>query len=691
MSFTFFRRTGERRTKRALVLVTTLLLGASLLPAPAGATPPEGEDSVHAAEPYLVGRGIADATGEIAEVGLMGYGRIDQQAAGLHNRQRSRAFVVADRDTSERVLLVVVDAPMIFNSVRQEVLRRLAERYGDTYTERNVMLTATHSHATPGGHAHHLLYNITTLGFHRKTFEAVTSGIVESVEKAHSDLAPASLTLTHDELADASANRSRAAFDRNPARDKAHFPDAVDPQTSLLRIERDGRPVGAINWFPVHATSMSGDNRLVSSDNKGYAAYRWERQDAGVDYRGDPAPAFVSAFAQTNAGDLTPNLDLTPPSTPEDFQRTTANGEKQYRAAKRQLTADGTAIAGGVDSRLVHLNLSEVEVRPEFTGDGRTHRTCKPAVGAAMAAGSLEDGPGFPGFDEGENPLWDKVSHSVLYRASPKLKECQAPKGVFAPVGAMNKVHPWVQEIVPVQLMRVGELHLIGVPGEVTITAGLRLRRTVAEAVGADLQNVLVAGYANSYFHYLTTPEEYDAQHYEGGSTLFGRWQLPALQQTAHELATALRDGRDVPPGDEPEDLPGNQFRLQPGVVLDTPPLGKRFGDVLSQPAEAYSAGEQVSATFAGTHPSNDLHRGGTYLEIQRWDGRAWQPVADDGDWSTALHWTRRGVSASRVTITWQPPADAAGTHRIRYRGDARNALGRVAPITGVTREFTIR
>ncbi|MBB3052221.1 neutral ceramidase [Prauserella isguenensis] len=683
-------------TKRALVLAVALLLGASLLTAPAGATPSDGEDSVDegsvdAAEPYLVGRGIADATGEIAEVGLMGYGRLDQQAAGLHNRQRSRAFVIADRGTGERVLLVVVDAPMIFNSVRQEVLRRLAERYGDTYTERNVMLTATHTHAAPGGHSHHLLYNITTLGFHRKTFEAVTSGIVESVDRAHADLAPASLTLTHDELTGASANRSREAFDRNPARDRQHFPDAVDPQTSLLRIERGGRPVGAINWFPVHATSMSGDNRLVSSDNKGYAAYRWERDDAGVDYRADRAPAFVSAFAQTNAGDLTPNVDLTPPGTPEDFQRTTANGEQQYRAAKRQLDADGTGLAGGVDSRLVHVDLSDVEVRPEFTGDGRTHRTCKPAVGAAMAAGSLEDGPGFPGFDEGENPLWDSVSHSVLYRASAKLEQCQAPKGVFAPVGAMNKVYPWVQEIVPVQVVGVGELYLVGIPGEVTITAGLRLRRTVAEAVGAELRNVLVAGYANSYFHYLTTPEEYDAQHYEGGSTLFGRWQLPALQQTVHGLATAMHDGRDVPPGKRPRDLSGKQVRLQPGVVLDTPAIGRRFGDVLAQPAEAYSAGERVSAAFVGAHPSNDLHRGGTYLEVQRWDGRAWRTVADDGDWSTKLHWKRRGLSASRVTITWQPPRQAAGTYRIRYRGDARNALGRITPITGVTRNFTIR
>ena len=72
-------------------------------------------------------------------------------------------------------------------------------------------------------------------------------------------------------------------------------------------------------------------------------------------------------------------------------------------------------------------------------------------------------------------------------------------------------------------LVRLGRLYLIGIPGEVTIVAGLRLRRAVAEVVGAELDDVLVAGYVNSYIHYVTTPEEYDGQRYEAGSTMFGR------------------------------------------------------------------------------------------------------------------------------------------------------------------------
>ncbi|MFM9368579.1 neutral/alkaline ceramidase [Streptomyces sp. Da 82-17] len=641
---------------------------------------------------YLVGRGLADATGEIAEVGMMGYGRTDQQAAGLHTRLRSRAFVVAEPAGGRRVLLIVADSPMIFESVHQAVLRRLAERYGELYTVRNTLITATHTHAGPGGYSHHFLYNATTFGFHAKTFEAVADGLFESAVRAHEDLAPARLTLSRAELTGASVNRSRTAFDRNPAADRAHFPDAVDPLSTLLRIERDGHTVGAVNWFATHGTSMSGDNRLISADNKGYAAYHWERLVEEVDYLADGAPEFVAAFAQTNAGDMSPNLDLQPPTTPEDFESTRRSGLRQYEAAAGQLTASGTEVRGAVDARLVYVDLSDVTVRPEFTGDGRTHRTSTPCVGAAMAAGSLEDGPAFPGFTEGENPFWDAVSDSLIYQVSPELADAQAPKDVFVPVGLMNKVYPWVQEKVPVQLVRIGQLYLIGVPGEVTITAGLRLRRTVARIVDARLEDVLVVGYTNSYFHYVTTPEEYDAQQYEGGSTLFGRWQLPALQQVVADLAGALRDGTDLPLGPQAPDLSGRQLSLQPGVVLDAPPIGKRFGQVVVQPRETHRAGDRVETVFVGAHPGNDLHRGGTYLEVQREQDGAWVTVADDGDWSTRLHWKRDGVAASEVTITWDvPEGTPAGTYRVRYHGDAKQFVGGVREFTGTSREFTVR
>ncbi|WP_086825400.1 neutral/alkaline ceramidase [Allokutzneria sp. NRRL B-24872] len=674
---------GER-VRGVLGVALAAVVGAATLVQlgePAQATSADGA--------YLVGRGIADVTGEAAERGMMGYAKLDQRTSGIHQRQRSRAFVIADPASGKRVAMVTADLGMIFGSVRQAVLRKLAAKHGTLYSADNVLLTATHTHAGPGGQSHYSLYNITTFGYHGKTFDAAVDGIVESINRAHDDLAPGSLSLANGELKNASANRSRRAFDKNPAQDKAAFPDGIDPMTSLLRMDRGGRTVGAINWFATHNTSMTGNNTLISGDNKGYAAYNWEREVAGADYLAGQ-PGLVTAFAQTNAGDMSPNLNLKPGSGPteDEFANTQILGKRQADAARALAASPGRSLSGGVDARLSHVDMSGTAVRPEFTGDGATHTTCQAAMGASFAAGSTEDGPGPDIFKEGvgNNPLIELVT-KARYVASPALRACQAPKDILLDTGALNLT----PKILPIQLVRVGQLYLIGLPQEATIVSGLRLRRTVAEQVGAPLQNVLVAGYANDYAGYLTTPEEYDQQDYEAGHTMFGRWSLPAYQQEFARIAADMKAGRPSAAGPTPPDMSGSVWTVQPGVVLDAPPIGGNFGDVVTAPKPSYVKGQQVVVEFAGAHPNNDVHRNGTFIEVQRQEGATWKRVADDGDWSTKFRWARWGVAASRVTVSWDVPSTAQpGSYRIVYRGDAKNLLGAVSPISGTSPAFTV-
>jgi neutral ceramidase len=382
---------------------------------------------------YLVGRGLSDITGEAAECGMLGYGRADQQTEGIHTRQRVRAFVIAQGPDGPRVLLVINDLPLVFDSVHQEVLRRLRAAYGDLYTATNTMITATHTHCAPGGYSHHLLYNSNTKGFRPQTFGALVDGIVEAVTRAHADLSASQLFLGHGELHNASVNRSRVAFDRNPAEERSYFPEAIDPQTTLLRVERDGATVGVVNWFASHCTSMTNRNRLISADNKGYAGYFWERLMEGVDYLGGPDvdPGFVAAFAQTNAGDMSPNLNLHPGDGPteDEVENTRIIGRRQYDAAAAIAATGGEAVTGPIDARMTYVDLADVTVRPEFTGDGRAHRTSGPAGGSASLAGAWVDGPAFPGFREGKNPWCDWPSR-IAYRLSPRLRDSQAPKGI---------------------------------------------------------------------------------------------------------------------------------------------------------------------------------------------------------------------------------------------------------------------
>ena len=51
--------------------------------------------------------------------------------------------------------------------------------FGEMYTERNVAISGIHTHSGPGGYLQYVLYDITSLGFVKQSWEAVVSGIVE--------------------------------------------------------------------------------------------------------------------------------------------------------------------------------------------------------------------------------------------------------------------------------------------------------------------------------------------------------------------------------------------------------------------------------------------------------------------------------------------------------------------------------
>ncbi|WP_016884056.1 MULTISPECIES: neutral/alkaline ceramidase [unclassified Rhodococcus (in: high G+C Gram-positive bacteria)] len=669
----------------------SVLAGAALTPAfttlgsgTAAANPdPDSE--------FLIGVGISDATGPVADVGMMGYSSFEQRAEGLHQRTRARAFVFAEPGR-QRVVYVCVDVCMIFQSVHDAVLARLAELHGGLYTERNVMLTAVHSHAACGGASHDYAYNLAVLGHNRQVFDAEVCGIVEAITAAHDSLAPGSVSYGRSELTDASVNRSRIAFDRNPSEDRDYYPLGIDTSMRVLRITQGGRDVGAINWFPTHGASLTNTNHLISGDNKGAAAYFWEHDHEGVRYLDDDKPRFVAAFPQTNTGDMSPNLDLRPGHGPTDdeFENTRIIGRRQVAAARTAWESASDILTGGVDSRIMYLDMANQEVGGEFTPDGRTYRTSPACVGAAMSAGSTEDGPAIPIFPEGTtNPLVDALGG--MDAPIPQwLQDAQAPKLVLVAVGLLPP-DGWVPHVLKIQIIRIGGVYVVGGPAEFTIVSGLRIRRTVADRLGVPLENVIFQGYANSYASYCTTPQEYDAQQYEGGSTLFGRYTLPAYQQGFAALADAMRTGRDVPRGPAPRDLSQFQPYAGPGVDHDEPPAGRVFGDVLTEPAAKVSAGEQVTVEFVTGHPRNDPRRRGTFLEIQRRGGDGWVRHADDGDWSTKYRWTRTGSNRSVARITWDVPAGTpAGRYRVQYFGNSRDAAGAITSFTGTSNEFEV-
>lgn len=273
--------------------------------------------------------------------------------------------------------------------------------------------------------------------------------------------------------------------------------------------------------------------------------------------------------------------------------------------------------------------------------------------------------------------------------ASPRWRGAQSPKPSVVPGGLLRAT----PDVLPLQLLKIGQLYLVGGPAEYTIVAGLRIRRSVAEELGVPLENVLMQGYTNGYSQYVTTPEEYDIQHYEGASTLFGRYTTPAYQQEFAKLASSLRDGTALAPGTPPPVPAIGTLNVQTGVVLDSPGLMRSYGQVLAEAAAGYRPGQQVAVVFVTGHPKDSLHRG-TFLEVQRLRDPGWERHLDDGDWQTTYHWqrTKAATGESTATITWDiAPGTPPGTYRIVHHGNAKNGLtGAVSAFTGTSRPFTV-
>ncbi|MEJ2445464.1 MAG: neutral/alkaline ceramidase [Exilibacterium sp.] len=648
---------------------------------------------------YLVGAGLYDITGPAAEAGMMGFAEPEQKTEGIYMRLWSRAFIIGD--SRKRAVFVSADLGMIFQSVKQGVINKISQdpELSEYYSDENVLLSATHTHSGPGGYSHYFMYNVTTSGFIGENYELIVDGIYQSIKKAHDNLTPGRILINQGDLYNASMNRSPLAYANNPAQERARYDSNVDTTMTLLRLQKyDGTDIGMINWFAVHPTSIGPTNTLIGGDNKGLASYFFEKDD-GTTYTADSD--FVAAFAQSNAGDVTPNL-WGPADGIHDYERGNIIAGRQYDKARSLFDTAETALEGAVDFRHTYVDMSDNYV--ESVGS----TTCPSAMGASFSAGSTEDNTvSLALFDEGVtvdslDSIEDAQSTFLQSFLSGFLSifwpttldesyvECHGQKPILIPTGvATFDGNPWTPQIVPFQILQIGQLKIVAAPAEVTTMAGRRLRKAVTRN---ESDVVVIAGLANTYTSYVTTPEEYAMQHYEGASTHFGPHTLAAYEQEFSMLADALERGSAVNPGPEPDDLSDFQLTLQTGVAFDDVPWFSRFGDVVEQPADAYSQGDTASVVFWGGHPKNDPLIGGSYMDVEQKVNGEWVTVLRDLDPATTYHWARDGVAYSKVTVTLDTAAVFPGTYRIRHRGHWKAFLtGAISSYEGVSDSFIVQ
>jgi neutral ceramidase len=386
-------------------------------------------------------------------------------------------------------------------------------------------------------------------------------------------------------------NRSVPAYNANPevkkplAKQEAN--QAVDRNMLLMRFDDlEGNPIGSWNWFGVHTTSISNDNHRICSDNKGYASQFHEDK-----IRKRKKDKFISVFAQRKTGDVTPNYKWdrkkkwTRGKFEDDFESAKFNGKIQFEHADAlfKKAKKETDLPLQIDHAMTFVDFRKVLVSTEFSLGQEDARTGPACHGVAFFEGTVE-GPGMPhavgafartlikaqkAYELAAAPFKPKDKAKRIYEKyeaqGPKdilieaderrilgtrdIKNLVVPAWADPAVGQFKKFHangslgdkPWIPQVLPIQLIIIGDIALAGIPAEITTIAGQRLENTLLETLAdRGVKEVVCCTYANAYCGYITTYEEYQLQMYEGGHTVFGQHFLGAVQTKFQQLAKEI-------------------------------------------------------------------------------------------------------------------------------------------------------
>ncbi|MCG7537024.1 neutral/alkaline non-lysosomal ceramidase N-terminal domain-containing protein [Pseudoalteromonas sp. OOF1S-7] len=702
--------TLHARYKTWLLIVTSMILVTFSLAAKAN-------------NDWIIGSGIYDITGPAADRGMVGYGDTEETTQGIHTRLWSRAFVIGKPGSNRLVTFVSADLQSITQGVHQGVLKKISSdpMLAPFFNQTNVMLSATHVHVGPGGYDHNIMLNMSALGYDEDNYNTIVNGIYMSIRNAFLSRDLGSIRINQGQLSGAAINRNVTAYNRNP--DADDYATNINETMTVLKLTRsNGQEIGMINWFGVHNVSSNQTQRLITGDNKGVAAQLFEKQK-GANW--PLSGQFVAAFANSEEGDVSPNV-----CGAEDGCAGKGNNEanvalsaqKQYNKAISLYNSASDTLNGTLDMRFQYVKLPGLGVASQYTGNGN-QVLCKGAIGFSMTAGATHDGPsGQSGVFEGmtqdnEGSSWNRISVigavGGIYQfikdfgtllgldkdvlGSRTDEACQYPKPTFLPIQLGSGAHLYTDTL-PFQLFQIGNLALVGIPGEMTTMAARRLRSDLQTILAPrGITKVIFAGLANAYGGYITTKEEYQVQYYEGAHNLFGQYSLAAYRQIFAGLASALVNDQPVATGPSPLDWSNKQKVDAIGVVYDDKRVWESFGQTWNDANSSYNRGSTVKVKFRSGHPQNNFKTMSSFLEVQKYEHGIWSTILTDNDLSTKFTWIRDTaadcLACSFAQLEWTiDPATPKGVYRIKHQGHSKSAWGgQIQSYSGTSRSFLVK
>jgi neutral ceramidase len=466
---------------------------------------------------------------------VAGYSAMAETCTGFRNRLHARVIYLRSAE-GDAVALVQADLLSGSRLVHHRVAELIAP-FTDVPVS-GLMFAGTHTHSAPGNFFDSNFYNdfaASEKGLDSELYRFLSTRIADAVIEAYHNRRPAQIAVGSIALSDVTRNRSLSAFLANfpegppeGSNEQADRDETVNPVMTMIRVdfqddEGHYRPAGAFSSFSVHPTAVPHWNDLYTADVFGYIARELE-----FDLEKREETPWQKVHAAVNG-------------THADNSPAYAPGQQGFIEAKRVgLEIGRQAVSlfhslptGPCPDFTISSACREVDLYREGTIND-VSLCSRPVVGNALTAGA-EDGKTpvlgwLPFFHEG----W--ATSRWLFTGS-----CQGHKrhigGIFQPLVLKKQDFP---HHLFFQVIRVGEVTLLPFPFEVTCQAGRRISRAVAPEADNGRDHTVVISCANGYFGYVTTPEEYSRQHYEGGHTLYGPNTAAFLEQHAAALVAAL-------------------------------------------------------------------------------------------------------------------------------------------------------
>jgi len=652
------------RRRATLLLVGAALLGAAALSA--AAAPPAAAASLRA------GAGKADITPPTGYY-LGGWTRADRVAQGQHTRLWARAIVL--ERGGRKVALVAVDLFMVPGGLVKHVGDSLADR---GLSEQTILMSASHTHSGPGGYANFKTFNTAApsagtvtdpLSFYRlldpkpadpQLYSFLVRRIATAIRRADANRGRAAAGWGSSAIHGLTMNRSIEAHLANHGmtvergqgaaeHDPAGAAHTIDPQVNVLRVDKLARgrrvPIGAWSTFADHGTVTKSSFPYYNQDHHASALQLFERRvrRAGRVPRRQPV---LNVYGNSNEGDQSAGLVRDGPAASDYVGRIEAAA--MFRAWRAARPTRGAML------------------------DSRWTRVCfcgQMTEGGRVADYAMIGFPFLTGSEEERGPLFDLTRVPFEGTRSVLPVPGQGHKSGI-PLSADG-----VPKAVPLMAVRVGDGLIVTMPGEPTAEVGARLRAAVTSASGVG--RVVVSGLANEFIQYFTTPEEYDRQHYEGGSTLYGPLSSNLLRGELAELSRRLASGE---PAQAAHGLdPTN------GVSPDAAPFdpGADEATILGQPRGPFERFERVPFSWRGGPRGLDRPLDRAFVRVVRLrDGRT-----VDSDLGLGMLWKVDDQGEYRAF--WEIPRDLPlGRYRIvvtahRYRLASRRF--RVVPARSLT------